>query len=193
MTIATRAEFARLMGVNKSTVTRWADKGQIVLASGQVDVEASQQRLRDTGGARPDVAERHAAGRGAAVPGPQSGAKVGAGDTAPPPAPDDRVGNTYQAARAVKEKYAAMQARLDYEKAVGNLIPKEDVDLALKTFATATRARLDTLPDQLAPLLAPVSDLGEIHALLAEHLRLALAGIADDLHRAEAALTGATT
>lgn len=187
MTIATRAEFARLMGVNKSTVTRWAEKGQIVLASGQVDVEASQQRLRDTGGARPDVAERHAAGRGAAVP----GQNVGAGDTATPSAPsapDDRVGNTYQAARAVKEKYAAMQAKLDYEKAVGNLIPKEDVDIALKAFATATRARLDTLPDQLAPVLAPVTDLGEIHALLAEHLRLALAGIADDLHRAEAAL-----
>ena len=187
MSVATRAEFARLMGVNKSTVTRWAEKGQIVLASGQVDVEASQQRLRDTGGARPDVAERHAAGRGAAVPGPQPGARVGAGDTAPP-APDERVGNTYQAARAVKEKYAAMQAKLDYEKAVGNLIPKEDVDLALKTFATATRARLDTVADQLAPVLAPVADIAELHALLAEHLRLAQSGIADDLHRAEAAL-----
>lgn len=187
MSVATRAEFARLMGVNKSTVTRWAEKGQIVLASGQVDVEASQQRLRDTGGARPDVAERHAAGRGAAVPGP----KVGAGDTAPPAAPptqDDRVGNTYQAARAVKEKYAAMQAKLDYEKAVGNLIPKDDVDIALKAFATATRARLDTIADQLAPVLAPVADIAELHALLAEHLRLALAGIADDLHRAEAAM-----
>lgn len=182
------------MGVNRSTVTRWAEKGQIVLSGDKIDVEASQQRLRDTGGARPDVAERHAAGRGAAVPGqkvPEWTQRAGAGDTAPPAAPDDRVGNTYQAARAVKEKYAAMQAKLDYEKAVGNLIPKEDVDLALKTFATATRARIDTLPDQLAPLLAPVSDLGEIHALLAEHLRLALAGIADDMHRAEAALGAA--
>lgn len=183
MSVATRAEFARLMGVNKSTVTRWAEKGQIVLASGQVDVEASQQRLRDTGGARPDVAERHAAGRGAAVPGP----KVGAGDTAPPAAPptqDDRVGNTYQAARAVKEKYAAMQAKLDYEKAVGNLIPKDDVDAALRAFATSVRARLDVLPDQLAPLLAPVSDLDEIHALLAEHARSILAAVADDMGRA---------
>lgn len=183
MSLSTRADFARLMGVNRSTVTRWAEKGQIVLSGDKIDVEASQQRLRDTGGARPDVAARHAAERGALPTAPAS--------SAPSPAPDERVGNTYQAARAVKEKYAAMQAKLDYEKAVGNLIPKDDVDQALKAFAASTRARLDTLPDQLAPLLAPVSDMGEIHALLAEHLRLTLDGIADDMHRAEAALGGA--
>ena len=187
MSTETRADFARRLGVNRSTVTRWAEIGRIVMDGDAVDVEASLQRIKDTGGARPDVAERHAATRGA---------KVGAGDTAPPasmpPAPgadpSDKVGNSYQAARAVKEKYAALAAKLEYERSVGNLIPKDDVDQALKAFAAATRARLDVLADQLAPILAPVADLGEAHALLAEHARLVLAGIADDMARAEAAL-----
>ena len=194
MSTETRADFARRLGVNRSTVTRWAEIGRIVMDGDAVDVEASLQRIKDTGGARPDVAERHAAARGAKVPtGTHS---AGAGYTAPPasmpPAPgadpSDKVGNSYQAARAVKEKYAALSAKLEYERSVGNLIPKDDVDQALKAFAAATRARLDVLADQLAPILAPVADLGEAHALLAEHARLVLAGIADDMARAEAAL-----
>lgn len=185
MTTVTRAEFARRMGVNKSTVTRWAEKGQIVLAGKGVDADASWQRLQDTGGARPDVADRHAAERGS---------KVGSGDTAPaqPSAPaaqqaEDRVGNSYQAARAVKEKYAALGAKLDYERAVGNLIPKEDVDLALRSFAASVRAKLDVVADQIAPLVAPVSDLDEVHALVSEHMRGILAAVADDMSRAAVA------
>jgi phage terminase Nu1 subunit (DNA packaging protein) len=180
MSVVSRAEFARLMGVNKSTVTRWAEKGQIVTVSGQVDVEASRARLQETGGARPDVADRHAQERGQ---------EVGAGGTAqsaPPPAQsDDRVGNSYQAARAVKEKYNALQAKLEYERQMGNLIPKEDVDSALKALGASVRARLDVLADQLAPVVAPVTDLDEVHAVLAEHHRAVLAGISDDLARQE--------
>ena len=185
MTTVTRAEFARRMGVNKSTVTRWAEKGQIVLAGKGVDADASWQRLQDTGGARPDVADRHAAERGS---------KVGSGDTAPaqlsaPAAQqaEDRVGNSYQAARAVKEKYAALGAKLDYERAVGNLIPKEDVDLALRSFAASVRAKLDVVADQIAPLVAPVSDLDEVHALVSEHMRGILTAVADDMSRAAVA------
>lgn len=182
MTVVTRSEFARLMGVNKGTVTRWAQGGKLVLASGLVDVEASRQRLADTGGARPDVAERHAEARGAAVP---------IGRPEAPPAPSDsgsdKIGSSYQAARAVKEKYAALAAKLDYEKSVGNLIPKEDVDAALKAMGASVRARLDVLADQLAPVVAPVVEMDEVHALLAEHFRAVLAGIADDLARMEVA------
>ena len=49
------------------------------------------------------VAQRHAVSRG----------------TPAAPAQDDRIGSSYQAARAVKEKFAAMTAKLDYERAIG--------------------------------------------------------------------------
>ena len=193
MTTTTRADFARQMGVNKGTVTRWVQTGRAVLAGDRVDVEASIARLQETSGARPDVAERHAAERGSAIP-TQPAAKVGAGDTAPPMASapagaeGDRVGNSYQAARAVKEKYSALSAKLDYERSVGNLIPKEDVDSALRAFATHVRARLDVMPDQLSPLLGPVSDLDEIHAILSESARGILTAVADDMARAVTAV-----
>lgn len=192
--LMTQSDFARLMGWNKSTVTRAKQGGRLVMSSGLVDVGASRARLEATGGMRFDVAERHSRERAAktAAGGPE---EVGAGGTVPegtktPPADAAAPWRDKNRADAQARKESAAADLLEIELAQkrGQVIPKDDVDLALKTFAAATRARLDTLPDQLAPVLAPVADLGEIHALLAEHLRLALAGIADDLHRAEAAL-----
>ena len=76
---------------------------------------------------------------------------------------------------------------MDVKQKRGELIPKADVDLALRSFAASVRARLDVLPDQLAPLLAPVADLDEVHALLAEHSRSILSAVADDMGRAASA------
>lgn len=146
-----------------------------------------------------DVAERHAANR--AQPGTQlaqpeaektaqaplagAGEGTGSGDGAiAAPASGSGTGERRSDAQARKEAALADLAEMDVQQKRGNLIPKDDVDAALRSFATSVRARLDVLPDQLAPLLAPVADLDEIHALLAEHCRSILAAVADDMGRA---------
>jgi hypothetical protein len=78
-------------------------------------------------------------------------------------------------------------AEMEVAQKRGELIPKADVDMALRSFAASVRARLDVLPDQLAPLVSPVTDLDEIHALLAEHCRGILSAVADDMGRAATA------
>lgn len=178
--IATRAEFARLMGVNRSSVTGWAKLGRLVLVGDQVDVEASQKRLAETGGARPDVAARHAAARAAQAAPPAAAA---------PSQDGDRIGNSYQAARAVKEKYNALQSKLEYERQVGDLIPRADVETALRALGAAVRAQLDLLPDQVAPLVAPVADLDDCHAILADAARAALHQLGQQVERVRADLT----
>ncbi len=189
----TQAEFARLQGWNKSTVTRLKQAGRLVMDGyGHVDVAASLDRIRETGGMRFDVAERHAAQRAG-----NEAAKVGAGGTAgagegvgvgavaiAPPAPDGALGERRADAQARKESALADLAEMDVKQKRGELIPKADVDLALRSFAASVRARLDVLPDQLAPLVSPVTDLDEIHALLAEHCRSILSAVADDMGRA---------
>lgn len=183
--IEPRADFARRQNVNRSTVTRWAETGRIVLAGDGVDVEASLRRLAETAGARPDVAERHAAARGGALPTAAAGSPP---PSAPSPAPDDRIGNSYQAARAVKEKYAALKAKADYETQIGNLIRREDVEAAFRAVGGAVRAALDVMPDQVAPVIAPVTDLEDAHALLTEAGRSILNGVHDAIKRAQAEL-----
>lgn len=197
--VCTQAEFAAAQGWHRSTVTRLKQAGRLVMQGRMVEVAASLARIEETGGMRFDVAARHAANR--AQPGTQpaqpgaektaqaplagAGEGVGTGEGSnAPPAAASGTGERRSDAQARKEAALADLAEMDVKQKRGNLIPKDDVDAALRAFATSVRARLDVLPDQLAPLLAPVSDLDEIHALLAEHARSILAAVADDMGRA---------
>ena len=168
-TLERQAAFAARMGWNKSTVTRLKQHGRLVMDGSRVDVEASIKRIEETGGMRDDVAERHAA------------ARAGKGGKAPE-APAR--GENRADAQARKEAAAADLLEIELAQKRGQVIAKDDVDQALKALATAVRTRIDVLPDQLAPLVAPVTDLQEVHALLAEHGRLILSGVADELQRA---------
>lgn len=198
--VCTQAEFAAAQGWHRSTVTRLKQAGRLVMQGGRVDVAASLVRIEETGGMRFDVAERHAAQRAqqgtqqeaqktAAVPsaGSGEGTARGAGTIAPP-APDapelPPTGERRSDAQARKEAALADKAEMEVQQMRGELIPKGDVDAALRAFGASVRAKLDVLPDQIAPLVAPVTDMDEVHALLAEHARSILAAVADDMGRA---------
>ena len=189
MTTVTQAEFARLKNWNRSTVNRGIQTGRIVMAGKLVDVEATNARLRETAGERPDVAERFAAERAASAAPSVVSSSVGAGDTPSQSSAEDKVGNSYQAARAVKEKYGALKAKADYEQQIANLIPRDDVDAALRFVGAALRSAMDVFPDQTAPVVAPVTDISETHSLLAESCRQVLANIEDAIARQIAAIT----
>jgi hypothetical protein len=193
--ICTQAEFAARQGWHRSTVTRLKQAGRLVMQGARVDAAASLARIEETGGMRFDVAERHAAQRaqqaGQKTPAaPSAGLGEGEGQGAganAPQAPDAVPGERRSDAQARKESALADLAEMDVKQKRGELIPKPDVDAALRSFGASVRAKLDVLPDQLAPILVAVADLDEIHALLAEHCRGILSAVADDLGRAATA------
>jgi len=156
---ATQAEFARMLGVQKSYVSKLKDQGRLVFAEdGRVDVEASKQRIQQTADPnRDDVSQRFERPKGA-----ENGRQSG------------DVGNSYQAARAVKEKYSAMQAKLDYEKAIGKVVDKADVQAVVEDVITQFRQGLENLPYRLAPELVGL-DLDGIRAALKQEVFDALA------------------
>lgn len=192
----TQATFARLQGWNKSTVTRLKQAGRLVMQGGLVEVAASVRRIAETGGMRLDVAERHAAERAESQNSPvapiseaREGEGMGAAPIAPPAADFAGSGGERRLdAQARKEAALADKAEMEVLQMRGDLIPKEDVDAALRAFATSMRARLDVMPDQIAPIVAPVTDLDEVHALLAEQVRDILAAVADEMGRAAKAV-----
>jgi len=152
---ATQAEFARLLGVQKSYVSKLKDQGRLVFADdGRVDVEASKQRIQQTSDPnRDDVSQRFDKASSS------SGSQRQNGD----------IGNSYQAARAVKEKYSAMQAKLDYEKAIGKVVDKADVQAVVEDVITQFRQGLENLPYRLAPELVGL-DLDGIRAALKQEV-----------------------
>lgn len=174
-TVATQADFARRLGVSRSHVTGLKHAGRLVLTdNGLVDVDASIARIdatRDPN--RDDVANRHAAARerlqtAAAQPVPPVPPQALASPLAPPDAaphadPDDSI--SYQAARTVKERYAAKTAKLEYERAIGHLVERAAVEAAVEDIMTTVRQSLEQQPHRLAPLLIG-KDLDSIRATL---------------------------
>lgn len=195
----TRAEFARQMGVNRSTVTRWAEQGRLVLLTdGSVDAAASRLRIDQTSGGRDDVAARHAAAR--ARNGAQD-APAGQGGTASitPPVDNAPAGlessrppgvETRADAQARKESAAADLLEIELQEKRGSMLPADQAEAAFRAVGAAVRAALDVLPDQTAPLVAPVTDLDECHALLSDACRHALAAVGAALDRARVELLG---
>lgn len=173
MTTATQSEFAAHIGVAKSYITALKQAGRLVMTpDGKlVEVEASQARIAATADPqRDDVAARHAQQR----------------EASPAEPAHDKIGSSYQAARAVKEKYAALSAKLDYEKNSGDLIPKVDVDFVLNDYGATLRSMMETLADRLAPIIHPLQTMEETHAALSEAADDVLREISETMrHRAE--------
>lgn len=126
------------------------------------------------------VADRHAANRAASAP-QGSAPSASAADTAtdtPADAPErpsapqrtatDAVGSTYQQARAVKEKFFALEAKRAYEVAIGSLRDAKEVEGIVATAMTEIRLRLQNLAVSLAPVIAAQSDEATVRASLAD-------------------------
>lgn len=88
MTIVRKIDLARALGVNRSTITKAAQAGRLVLAGDDprfFDLDASLARYQATKGGRLDVQEKHAAGRARPA---QDGAAAPMGHPTRPPAPE---------------------------------------------------------------------------------------------------------
>lgn len=172
----TQRQFADHIGCRPSYVTKLKQEGRLVLTDDGrlVRVAESIARIEATRDpAKRAVAERHADERGAALA-VGDGAAAGAASERN----DDRVGNTYQAARAVKEKYLAMSARRDYEVSMGKLLEADQVRAAVFSAATTLRTRLETLPEVLGPQIIALKDERQAINLMAETIEHALEDIA---------------
>lgn len=157
----TQAEFARLLGVAKSYVTKLKEHGRLVMsADGKlVDIEASKARVAATADpGKPDVSAKWAAPAVVAKPAADYGDDAPAGS-----------GSKYHDARAEKEHYAALSAKLDYEKAIGKVVDKADVQAVVEDVITQFRQGLENLPYRLAPELVG-QDLDGIRAALKQEV-----------------------
>lgn len=178
MTTLTQAQFARHLGVDRAHVTRLKHTGRLVLtADGHVDVAASEARIAATADpAKAPVAERHAAGRAAAVDG-QKPAK-----TAPESEGDAADGTPdYQKARARREEANANLAEIELAERAGQLMETSAVVAVLADAGATCRSMLETLPAVLAPQLATLSDDHACRQLLEEHVGAALNELCDRL------------
>lgn len=176
------AEFARHIGVRPSYITELRKAGRLVLTDDAKAVKVAESvaligSTRDP--SRNGVAARHAAARGHEVgaSGASAGSDGGEGE-APATASTDY---GFHRAKALKERYAAMTAKVEYERLIGKLAPVADIEAAAADLVTALRRRLEGMGTTLAPLVAPVSEPSACKALIDEFVEGVLRETSDTL------------
>lgn len=170
-------EFAVREGYKPNYGHELAKTGRLVMAEDGKNclARASHERFRASKDpSKQGVVERHAAARAAAEDSDAHDA-----DSAPAYRPaqgasEAAVGNSYQQARAVKEKFLALEAKRAYEEAMGQLRDAREVEHLAVTVGTELRQRLETLASVVAPMLLGQTDESHVRAMLQDQFASAL-------------------
>lgn len=176
MTIVSQAEYARLRGVSKKTVTQWKRDGKLVLADGGVDVEASDAHLKkyrtaglkgnaqgNSGNGLPVVLESETTEEAALRILTTQGASM-----------------TIEEAKRVKENYLALLSQLEYDQKSGAVVLVADVATAVGLEYSKVRTRLLAIPAEQAPRIHRLKTVNEVQDVLQELITEALEEMTSD-------------
>lgn len=175
MNTCNQAEFARLIGVNKGTVTRWKQAGRLVLdEKGRVLIAESTARVSESRAGRDDVADRHARNRGRNLPETlgtppedDDDQDIDLGTDYPPDADTDGTpARTRYKARVLKYENARIKLELSLRH--GYRLPRGTVQREAQGIGNTLRAALERLIDVSAPQCAHLDRAARLSLLTAE-------------------------
>lgn len=177
-----QAEFAKLHGVSRKTVTAWKARGWLVLDGEDIDVDASNERIRryrKTVTRTKKEQKGNKKGNRVTHQGNTSGNKVTRegnkkGNSVVPP--DDFSGDSKEArveqfiashgammtldeARTMKENYFALLAKLEYDEKKGTLLPWKYMTERVSAEYTRMRTRLVALAPEHGPRLRALAGM----------------------------------
>ncbi len=181
--VVTKAEFARIIGKDRSWVTRMAQQGRLAMEGDRVKVEESRALLEQTRGTRDDVADRHAENRSHQRFQPDARAQD-----------QDASMESARRVKAVSEarrvRAIADQEEMTRDRLAGSLLAREDVDAAFKSIGALVRAEVVKLADRLAPIVTPMQTQADVHAEIDAEGRNMLENIVAATHKQIEAVKG---
>lgn len=181
--IETKAEFARRLGVHKSTVTRYAQADRLVLATnGKVMVKDSLARIYATMGHRTDLTEKHAQDRGQAIKNPtdeQGQSQSDSHDSMDPidldmDATEQTVGQDRAKYKAAAIDFGNQKIKLEEALNEGIRIDKQDYHQHISQKAVNLKSAIERLIDNLAPQIATLTDETSRKAKIESEIQLLL-------------------
>jgi DNA-binding transcriptional regulator YdaS (Cro superfamily) len=175
-----KAEFARMMGVNPSTVNKWIKRGRLVVTDdGLIDAETGQAMVRRKESLAPHHQARKATfemERGARQPQADEsidGRSEDALDATLGGAADkDDVAARYRAAMAREREAKAELAAMEVDRQAGLLLDRQEVDFVLADLGNTLRVKLEQAEDSLTEAVLPLrGDAAAIRHAVRETLR----------------------
>jgi hypothetical protein len=173
MPLLTQKEYARRKGVTPQYVNKLARQGKIRLVGKKVDPKQADAALKAFRRAGRVIPALRRAKQKAAKPAARPKAPLAA-----MPEPRNSATRSLTAARAEREHYQAQMAKLDYEKAFGSLLPRDQVLEAERRKNANIRAKFRQLARSLAPRVSRVSSPAEVEYLLLSEIDLVLGQLA---------------
>ena len=171
----TFTEFARMVGVSPSAISRAVSEGRLTADGKLLDPvgaraqwETNRQRRRRT---------RPADGADQALP--ASGARDAGGGGAGGLGPAN--GASFWDAKLRRERAEATIAELKLAEMAGRLVLRSEVERLLFTAARVMRDQLLSIPPRLGATLAPLTDQRQIEERIAAELRVGLRAFAQQL------------
>lgn len=184
-----QSEFAALHGVSRKTVTKWKERGWLVFAGDEVDVEASNALLkkyrRDAGETvTQSVTQTPKGNKTGAVTQTKPEVTIRPGETIEQAAfralVSDDVMMTFDEARLLKEKYLGLLNQLEYDKESGLVVEVAEVSAAVGAEYAKVRTRLLSIPAEQAPRLHRCKTPAELQDMLQEIITEALEELTRD-------------
>lgn len=199
MSAVTQAEFARLMGVNRSTVHRWLENGRMqAQPNGLIDPEAARRQLDATESPLPHHQARKAQFIEAREGDDTSNAEkrefnpstglatphATGGNNPETRTQAENIGTALKLETYKLQKAKAELANMEVDKQAGLLVERAEVDYVLADFGNTLRGLLEGLPDRLAPAISRHrGDVNAIHAELESSAADLLREISEQMKR----------
>jgi transcriptional regulator with XRE-family HTH domain len=178
--LVTQTEAAKRLGVSQQSVSKLVRSGKLPTIDGRIPIELAGAVLR----------ERLHPGRSKIL--------KNMTPARPPEEHDERLRTTrgvaaqspvdavsYSDAKALREHFEGLKAKLEYERRCNDLVERQQVEAVAYRLGRLTRDTLLGLPQRIAVELAAVTDHAEAERLLVAAIRAALDDVArlskDDL------------
>jgi hypothetical protein len=188
-----QSAFAELHGVSRKTVTKWKERGWLVFAGDEVDVDASNANLKRY--RRDGIASvTQSVTQDGKVTTPRPAKKTVTPSDAevtvrPDETPADAAGRIlaatgteldYDEARCMKENYLALLNQLEYDQKSGLVVAVADVAKAVGEEYAKVRTKLLAIPAEQAPLIHRLRTVLEVQDALQEMIVHALEELTRD-------------
>ena len=185
-----QSEFATLHGVSRKTVTKWKERGWLVFAGNDLDVEASNELIAkyrrdglDAVTQEPNPVTQTAVGnktseRQSAVTHASKRVTIKPGETIEQATARILIATganmNLDEAKRVKENYLALREQLEYDREARLVVAVEDVTRAVGEEYARVRTRLLSIPSEHAPRIHRLKSVLEIqdalHGIIVEAL-----------------------
>lgn len=190
--LMTPAEIAKHFGVDRSTVTRWLQRGRITANDdGLIDADLAARTVPSTQPLKSNLLARvatHEMNKTLKKRGKTANSHDDLSMLDP-----ETVAMRYKAAMAREREAKAELAAMEVDRQAGLLLDRQDVDFVLADLGNALRVKLENVEDALTERVLPLgNDAAAVRHVVRETLREVLEDISELMNRRMREVTSAS-